>query len=203
MIANWFPASPALQPERLQMTPTGVYSMTRRAEGDELIRILKRTFGSLKDKTILDATGNVGGDTILFGLHFAYVHSVEIDDAHFKVLKNNVDAYGMLRSKVAVHNGDATKMWSRFKVDYIYVDPPWGGPGYKTARSLDLYVGQQRIDQWILDEIATRRGWKPKAVILKLPRNYAFWRFHGTLPGVQSVRRFAIRNFYIVILALQ
>jgi tRNA/tmRNA/rRNA uracil-C5-methylase (TrmA/RlmC/RlmD family) len=51
--------------------------------------ILKKT----KDKVITDLTGNVGGDTILFGLNFKNVHSIEFNDENFKALENNINVF--------------------------------------------------------------------------------------------------------------
>lgn len=194
--ADWFPEG-VLEPHKLRMTPEGVYSMTRRPEGQQLLRILRAELGDLRKLTITDATGNMGGDTILFGQHFDYVHSIELDPENLRALRSNVAAFGLQGKRVSVHAGDASKLWSRWRTDVLYVDPPWGGPGYKNARELDLHFGGQRLDVWLRNDVLGRNGWRPRAIVLKLPRNYAFWR----LRDLGHMKRHAVRNFFIVVIA--
>ena len=176
-----FPYKKGVKYRELRMTPEGEYSITRREDGEVLLRHMKSVLGSLKDKTITDATGNVGGDTILFGLHFKHVDSVEINDENFNALRHNVDAYGL--TNVTLHKGDSTKIidWDS---DVLYVDAPWGGPDYKQKKDLDLYLGDVRVDEFIA------KAQNPH-IFLKLPRNYNFDR----LP---PHKRFAIRNYALV-----
>jgi tRNA G10 N-methylase Trm11 len=147
--------------------------------------------GSTKRKSITDLTGNVGGDTILFGLNFAKVESIEIDKDNFEVLKHNVETYKL--KNVKLHFGDSTEIYN-WKTDVLYLDPPWGGPEYKTKENLDLYLGDDRIDEF-LEEILEEE-WRPRYIFMKLPRNYNFKRLENL--DVQHIHKFAIRGFFLI-----
>jgi hypothetical protein len=174
------------------MTPEGEFSITKREDGHTLMQHLRTILGSTKDKTITDATGNVGGDTILFGLHFKHVDSIELNDDNYDALHNNVNAYGL--ANVTLHKGDSTKLYNWYS-DVLYIDAPWGGPDYKTKKDLDLYLGDVRLDAFI-DHVAGQ-DWRPQYVVLKLPRNYAFSRLDK-----YGYTKYPIRGFYLVAIKL-
>jgi len=189
-----FPKSRRVTYKSLRMTPEGEYSMTKRSDGEKLLRIMRGTLKSLKDKTITDLTGNVGSDTILFGLHFKDVKSIEINAENFEVLKHNVETYGL--SNVELFLGDSTKLYN-WDTDVLYIDAPWGGPDYKLKQNLDLFLGDVRLDTF-LSEVITRKN-KPSYIVLKLPRNYNFARLYEL--GVR-VKVSKIRGFFVAILTL-
>jgi tRNA/tmRNA/rRNA uracil-C5-methylase (TrmA/RlmC/RlmD family) len=176
-----FPYKKGVNYSDLMLTPEAEYSITRREDGEVLLRHMKSVLGSLKDKTITDATGNVGGDTILFGLHFKHVDSVEIDDDNIAALRHNVDAYGL--TNVTLHKGDSTQIID-WVSDVLYVDAPWGGPDYKQKKDLDLYLGDVRVDEFV------GQAQNPH-IFLKLPRNYNFDR-------IAYSRKFPIRNYFLL-----
>ena len=70
----------------------------------------------IQNKTIADLSGNVGGDTIRFGINFKEVDSYELNPINFEALKNNVEIYDL--KNVHLHLGDATKLFKK-KVDMI------------------------------------------------------------------------------------
>lgn len=184
-----FPFKKGVKYSSLIVTPEGEYSMTKRKDGETLLRHMKSILKTTSDKTITDVTGNVGSDTVLFGLHFKHVHAIEIEDANFKALANNVKTFGL--QNVTLHKGDSTKVYN-WKTDVLYADPPWGGPGYKEKDKLDLYLGDTRVDEWLHDVL--KQEWKPSYVFMKLPRNYNFDR----LSDIPGLRIFSIRGFKLI-----
>jgi len=151
---------------------------------------MKSMIKGIKTKSITDLTGNVGGDTILFGIHFKDVKSIEMNPENFDALKNNVEVFGL--KNVDVMQGDSTKVYV-WKTDVLYLDPPWGGPEYKTKTELDLYLGDERVDLF-LDRIL-KQDTKPDYIFMKLPANYHFDRLKD-LPV--KLKKFKIRGFAIV-----
>jgi 16S rRNA G966 N2-methylase RsmD len=196
-----FPLKDGVHMKDIQLTEEGKYSYTKRKDGDITIDFLKKHMGPLKDLTILDGTGNVGGDTILFGLNFKHVDSIEINKDNFEALKHNVNLYKL--SNVDIHNGDSTKLFDRFETDVVYFDPPWGGPDYKTKRDLDLYLGKNRIDLFIKNEILSEKvKHLPKYIVLKLPFNYN-WSRLKFIKAIENSQMLKIRNYRILILKVK
>lgn len=184
-----FPYAKGVAYDKLMMTPEGEYSITTRDDGKVLLKHMKSVLGDLSKKTITDLTGNVGGDTILFGLHFKEVHSIEIDSDNFAALQNNVETFGL--KNVKLYHGDSTKLFN-WKSDVVYVDAPWGGPDYKNKSNLDLFLGDTRVDVFVKDILAREN--RPEYVFLKVPRNYNFDR----LSEFEFTEKFRIRGFYVV-----
>ena len=178
----------------LRVTPEGLYSVTKRIDGERLIAFLHGMIPDLGKKTITDATACVGSDTLLFSLHFKKVETIELKRHNMVALQNNVDVFGA--SNVTLHEGDATRIFN-WKTDVLYVDPPWGGPDYYKIPCLELYIGGQRLDMWIEDVL--RRTQRPETIVLKLPRNYNFTRLQF-LPNVDSTHFYRIRNFTLALL---
>lgn len=187
-----FPLRQGVDYTRLKLTEEGSYSVTRRRDADRILSVLKTVLKDTKTKTITDATGCVGGDTIHFGLHFKQVDSIEINSTNFEALQNNVSVYGL--TNVKLYNGDATKVFN-WKTDVLYIDPPWGGPNYKETPNLDLYMSSKRIDEW-LEEILLRKN-RPNFIVLKLPQNFNFGRLNF-LSNVDYIKPFRVRSYVVV-----
>jgi predicted RNA methylase len=193
-----FPYKRGVSMKEIQLTEEGKYSYTKREDGEKTIQFLKRHIPSLHTRTILDGTGNMGGDTILFGLNFQTVHTIELDPENFKALEHNVNLYRL--RNVHLHEGDTTKLYKEYPSDILYLDPPWGGPDYKDKKDLDLFLGSHRIDVFLRDSVLEKTAsWKPIWIVLKLPFNYNWARLEA-LEGIESIHMFRIRNYRIVVL---
>ena len=177
---------------KLKLTEEGSYSVTRKKDAERIISLMTYVVGDLKTKTITDATGCVGGDTIHFAVNYNFVHSIELNKQNFEALHNNVELYNL--NNVALHNGDATKLYN-WKSDVLYVDPPWGGPQYKENKNLDLFMSDKRLDLW-LEEILHRKN-RPNYIFLKLPYNYNFSRLNF-LSNVEYIRPYRIRGYLLI-----
>lgn len=187
-----FPLKQGIDYTKLKLSPEGEYSVTRRRDADRIITSMKNTIGELDNKSITDATGCVGGDTIHFGLNFKQVDTIELKPENFNILKNNVSVYGL--KNVRFHLGDTTELFN-WKTNVLYVDPPWGGPDYKENKELDLYMSSKRIDRW-LEEILLRKN-RPNYIFLKLPSNYNFKRLNF-LSNVDYIKPYRIRSYILV-----
>jgi hypothetical protein len=182
-----FPKKAGVDYSKLKITPEGEYSITKRKDGDLLLKHMKSVLKTFKDKHITDLTGNVGGDTILFGLHFKKVDSIELKPENFEALKNNVEVFDL--KNVTLHEGDSTKLFN-WKTDVLYIDAPWGGPDYTQYKELDLFLGEKRVDEFVKEVLARQN--RPDYVFMKVPRNYKFDRF-------ENIEKFKIRGFYIIL----
>lgn len=191
-----FPLREGIDYKRLKLTEEGQYSVTRRRDADRIISILKAVLKDTKSKSITDATGCVGGDTIHFGINFQKVDSIEINLKNFEALQNNVSVYDL--KNVSLHLGDAISIFN-WKTDVLYIDPPWGGPNYKDVPNLDLYMSSRRIDEW-LEEILLRKN-RPKYIVLKLPHNFNFVRFNF-LSNVDFIKPYRIRSYVLIVITV-
>lgn len=192
---NVFPHKEDVDYTKLKMTPEGLYSITRRRDGEKMIAFLQTKISAISKLSITDATACVGGDTVLFSLYFKKVDSIEWKRDNVIALQNNVSVFDA--TNVTIHEGDSTKIFN-WKTDVLYVDPPWGGPEYYKMPQLDLFIGSYRIDVWI-EEVLKRESC-PRHIILKLPNNYNFSRLQF-LPNIDSMHTYTIRRFVVVLLA--
>jgi hypothetical protein len=195
-----FPYKRGVDMKDIQITDEGKYSYTKREDGERTIQFLKRYIPSLHTYSILDGTGNIGGDTILFGLNFHTVHSIEFNPTNFKALTHNVGLYKL--KNVHLHEGDTTELFKEYPTDILYLDPPWGGPDYKDKKELDLWLGSHRIDVFLRDSVLAPREEKPQWIVLKLPFNYKWDRLEA-LEGIETMHTLRIRNYRIVIMKIQ
>jgi hypothetical protein len=191
---NLFPYKQDVNYTKLQTTEEGLYSITRKRDGERILSIIKYNVKDLSNKTITDGTACMGGDTIQFAMSFHHVHSIEINSANFDCLVTNIGVYDL--NNITLHKGDCTTLFN-WNTDVLYLDPPWGGPEYKTKTDLDLMLGSKRIDVW-LDEILIRKN-RPSYIILKLPHNYNFKRLNF-LVNIEMIKPFRVRNYVLVII---
>jgi predicted RNA methylase len=189
-----FPRKEGIDLNKLQTTEEGLYSITRRRDGYRIIKTIQFAIQGLHELIVTDATGCIGGDTLNLALVAKQVHSIEMNEANFKALQNNVEVYGL--TNVQLHFGDSTKIFD-WDTDILYIDPPWGGKDYKQHKILDLYMTDKRLDIW-LEELLIRKR-RPSYIILKLPANYNFKRF-DFLSNVDDIKPFQIRSYILVII---
>ena len=64
------------------------------------------------------------------------------------------------------------------KQDCVFFDPPWGGPGYKNNKSLDLFLGERNVVDVIIELFENN---KVKYVVLKAPTNFNETKLLNTL----------------------
>jgi tRNA G37 N-methylase Trm5 len=193
---NLFPYKQDIDYTKLQTTEEGLYSITRKRDGERILSIIKHNVKDLGNKTITDGTACIGGDTIQFAMAFHHVHSIELNLANFNCLVKNINVYEL--TNITLHQGDCTVLFN-WNTDVLYLDPPWGGPDYKVKKELDLMIGPKRIDIW-LDEILIRKN-RPSHIVLKLPHNYNFKRLNF-LVNVEAIKPFRVRNYILVMITV-
>jgi len=191
--SNIFAKKEGIDYDKLIITDEGKYSITKRKDGEKLLEIIRKEIKTIKDKTITDLTGCIGGDTILFGLNFREVYSIEYNNNNYKALENNVKVYNL--ENVRLYHGDSTKIYN-WVSDVLYLDPPWGGINYRDNEKIDLYLGDVRVDIFIR-EILEREN-RPKYIFIKLPRNYNFNRLYKIKNMYKKIRNYTIRGYNII-----
>ena len=130
----------------------------------------------LNPEIIIDATANIGGDSINFMRLFpsARLTSLELDTKISYILKRNMNN---LKNILSQDNDYDTRVFNISAVDYfsepryadmIYFDPPWGGRDYIKIDRIQLYLDDIGIGKIIKNILI--KGMTP-LVILKLPVN--------------------------------
>jgi 16S rRNA G966 N2-methylase RsmD len=127
-----------------------------------------------KTSIITDATSCIGGNTMLFCRDFSHVNSVEKDPVAVISLSKNLS---MFKNK-DIMNIDYVTVMNTLIQDVVFIDPPWGGKGYKRLCKLDLYLSGVDVYD-IIENLYSVSN----VVCLKCPVNYNFreskkWNTH-------------------------
>ena len=194
---DMFPRAEGIDYTKLQSTDEGSYSITPRRDADQIIHIIKSVVPDCSKKSITDATGCIGGDTLNFAGVFKEVHSIEFNADNFKALKNNVEVYGF--TNISLYHGDCTDVY-KWASDVLYIDPPWGGPNYRTIQNLNLYLGKIRLDEWLEDILSG--PYRPSYIFLKVPFNYNTKPLQF-LSNIKLISSYRIRTYMLVCILVQ
>lgn len=154
---------------------------------------------------IIDYTAGVGGNVLSFSKYFNKVYAIELDKKRHEYLTNNVDVYEC--KNVLCINDSSIIFHDKFLVEInpnvIFVDPPWGGNGYKENESLRLKLGDVPIEELVINiffklyneiinnenltykvnnkKIYKQNIFNNKFIVLKLPKNYDIEYFYETI----------------------
>jgi tRNA G37 N-methylase Trm5 len=194
---DMFPQREGVDYTKLWTTDEGSYSITRRRDAEQIIHIMKITVPEWSEKSITDATGCIGGDTLNFATMFDKVHSIELNIDNFEALKNNVGVYGF--TNISLYHGDCTDVY-KWASDVLYIDPPWGGPNYRTIQNLNLFLGKIRLDEWLEDILSG--PYRPSHIFLKVPLNYNTKPLQF-LTNIKSITSYRIRTYMLVHITVQ
>jgi len=155
--------------KNLKITDKGLYSITKNYDAEWITNII---LSFLKDKNIMqkkiiDGTAGIGGNTIHFSKNFDKVYAVEINNIHFDVLKNNLEALSIKNVDIYLDNFlnilDNLQSYSNI----FFFDPPWGGNMYKNFKYFNLKIGKLSICE-VLNILYEKNF---KYIILKAPYN--------------------------------
>lgn len=146
--------------------------------------IIRHFRGTENINYIIDATANVGCDTINFRKNLgAECISLEVDKKTYDYLVKNQEAFSnseyrepdeIIRNNFSVHCNclDFLKGFKKH-MDFVYFDPPWGGINYKKKIKCMLYLTHDgnRIPIYKVIKSVLREGFTD-TVILKTPYNF-------------------------------
>ncbi len=176
-----FPKEKGVDIKKVTLTYESVYSVSSYEEAEETSLLILKYFPNVK--TILDATSNVGGNTINFAKYFEKVFSIEIDEETYEALKKNIDLY--FRKNVISIKGDYTLLKDNYSTDLVFFDPPWGGIYYKINDKIDMYLSNINIVNIL-----------PNNFILKAPMNY---NIESLLNKFKNLLICKMKNYLIII----
>ncbi|MDE2097667.1 MAG: RsmD family RNA methyltransferase [Patescibacteria group bacterium] len=135
----------------------------------------------------IDATANIGADTVNLARMYpgAKISALENNLHTFELLKSNVETFKL--PKVTALHMDAVKyvnaLSSDEKVDLVYCDPPWGGPGYLNEKEVSLSLSGVDVGEFVGSCLK-----HAKTVVVKVPVNFAIDKFKERLKKHRIVR---------------
>ncbi len=148
---------------------------------------------------IFDSTAGCGGDTTMLASIFGCVISCEINHDRYQMLLNNITTFNL--KNVIPINCNSTEVIAKISsVDIVYVDPPWGGRGYKKRKNLRLTIGPMFVDEfvnYIFDDEVQQSN--IKMIAIKLPLNYDMYTFSANVYGDMSIMVHVLEKMLLVI----
>ncbi len=184
-----------VEPEKrsqLLADDVALYSVTDQLTADEITADIA---AFVPEYAILtDATACVGGNTYSFAQYFQKVQAFEMCETRFQMLRHNLNVLGM--ENVVFFQGDAAELCLRYTQDIVFLDPPWGGPGYKRSTKIILYLSGMH-----LAEFCSKIAGATKFIALKVPTNFDETDFMVRTAGFLKLRKknSTLRKMYLYI----
>lgn len=146
-------------------------------------------------KVIIDATAHIGCDAMNFANMFqnTNITAIESDEKAFKCLKTNIAAFVHAVKSIRSVHADCVKFLTDNvrSADLVYVDPPWGGPDYRSKGSIMLELSGKPIYDII--SLWFERG-VTSTVVLKAPPTFDMNSFVARLKTGKIVARQAVHK---------
>ena len=148
---------------QLKLDDEAFYSVTDQYTADRISKDILRVFPNLQ--VITDATACIGGNTYSFSKFFPKVNAIEVDPLRYQYLQHNMKVLETLN--VELHLSDLLIACHRLYQDLIFIDPPWGGPDYKSKEAIDLFISDVE-----LSEVCEHIKDTTKYIAIKVPTNF-------------------------------
>jgi 16S rRNA G966 N2-methylase RsmD len=155
--------------KKLKITDKGLYSISKFNDAEWITNIILSFLieKKINKREIVDGTAGIGGNTINFARNFSKVHAIEINNIHYDVLKNNLDALSIKNVTLYLDNFLNILNILNNSCNIFFFDPPWGGKTYKNFKYFNLKIGKLPVDS-VINLLYEK---KFKYVILKAPYN--------------------------------
>jgi 16S rRNA G966 N2-methylase RsmD len=174
---------PEMQNKHILMDDVAKYSITLPEKADMITEIIRKNYqlmfpiDNLDELIITDAMACIGGNTLSFSKCFKEVNANEINTTRFQYLVHNMKEYD--RANISFYNDNYLNIIHKLKQHIVFIDPPWGGPIYKSQYKMDIMIQydeepNQPIKEVKLDEIIDNifSDEMTKMIIYKLPINH-------------------------------
>lgn len=157
----------------LKMDEIAQFSTTDAKTADNIVKYILKFLP--KTASIIDATACIGGSAFAFANTFREVKAIEMDPIRYQHLVDNRDLLRMQNLECIC--GDALEWIPKLsKSDLVFIDPPWGGPEYKSEPSVYLSLSGNPIHD-VCDHLA----FYTKYIALKVPINFDTERLLATI----------------------
>ena len=177
---------------KIIVNKVGLYSLSKSEEDNCLRNILENEIEEDMDNIVVtDATGGIGGATIIFSRYVKKVHVYEKEKSQFDCLLSNLSAHSFCENVCSYHL-DYLENIDQQTQDIVFVDPPWGGPGYKQKKGITLLLNEKKMS----DIVNLLIGFT-KYVIIKVPFNFNFNQFNNDVI-TKKISLFKVKNYFII-----
>jgi tRNA/tmRNA/rRNA uracil-C5-methylase (TrmA/RlmC/RlmD family) len=164
-------------------------------------------------KTVIcDLTAGVGGNILSFSCYFKQVHAIEIMKDRYDFLINNVGLYK--HTNISFYNSCAIEFIDNKLLEVnpsvLFIDPPWGGVGYKKNDNLELSLGDLSLEDlliYILNKFSIiysscnknleYSSEHNKLIVFKLPKNYNIIHFYKYIKNT-CINNYIVKNYLYV-----
>ncbi len=177
--------------DEIQIDKTGLFSVKPEKVALEIA-------SRLAGENVLDGFTGVGGSAIAFARADSRrrVITVDTDCSQLEMAKHNAHVYGV-ENQIQFLNADICTVLRNPSVTYdrIYLDPPWGGPGYSAANTFNLSMFEPN-GSLLLKLCLDKRC----SFALTVPKNFDFTDLSG-FPAPYAVEKNELRGrllFYTV-----
>jgi hypothetical protein len=178
----------------LKMDDIAQFSTTDAKTADNIVKFILKIIP--KSASIIDATACIGGSAFAFANTFQEVRAIELDPVRYQHLVDNKELLKMQNLECIC--GDALELIPRIeRSDLIFIDPPWGGPVYKTEPSVYLSLSGIPIHE-VCDHLAPYT----KYIALKVPTNFDSDKLLATIKNcVLYAKNTTLRKMHLIILS--
>jgi len=177
----------------LKLDEEAAYSVTDQVTADRMTQDIVHVLGADSAISLCDATACIGGNTMSFARAFKHVVAIESDPIRFGYLQHNLNVMGIHNVR-CIHGDSAVEVsWNHALggsgskapsvakplYDVIFVDPPWGGPDYKTQANVSLELSGRPLADLC-------KEWAPftRYIAIKTPTNFDRESFMADTQGI-------------------
>jgi len=172
---------PDMDSKKLLIDDVAKYSITLPDKAQIISEIIKKNYhlvfpdDDISQLIITDAMACVGGNTLSFSNYFNKVNANEINTTRYNYLMHNMKEYE--KTNIEFYNSNYLNIIESIKQDIIFIDPPWGGPIYKSQYKIDIAIhtdDEKEVKLYELIDIIfnSEKLQETKMIIFKLPINH-------------------------------
>ena len=177
--------------KKLKLDNEALYSVTDQYTADRISRDIQKILPNIQ--SITDATACVGGNTFSFSKFFKQIQAIELDYTRYQYLLHNMNTLEV--NNVTCCHGDLMIECQKTINEIIFIDPPWGGPEYKTKDNIDLFLSDVELSE-VCDHIKD----STKYIALKVPVNFNESGFIEKTPFLKMIyRNTDLRKMHLLI----
>jgi len=151
------------------------------------------------NSNITDATACIGGSAYSLTKYFNNITAIEKDERRYNYLVHNMEILSV-KDKVKCLCGDSINICKMINQYCIFIDPPWGGPEYKTQDQVDLFISEKP-----LHEVCRELAEYTNIIALKVPKNFNIENFSKNIESFAKIehKNYDLRKMHLIIIRIK